>query len=815
MADETLALKKFTGPASAASALSSRTRSSQSVQHIAWVLGIAALGIGSLVIAGWVLDLPALKTVLPHLASMRANTAIGLILGAAGLLLLAAGMGRSSSNAIHKVLAAAVAALAVATLLQYALGIGFGIDQLLFTDLDPADQPYPGRMSVVTAVDFALFAGTLALARTSRPGLQAAFVALGTLGLLISLSALVGYAYGVQVLYQPVASSSIALHTAFAFALLFLGISATRPDLGWATLLANDRPGTVLLRSLLPIVLGGPFLFGWAVIYGERAGYYDLQTGMALFTILGGMLMAAIVWMAGRRTARSEEALLGRQRVFNTIIDFALDAFVLMDEKGRILEWNRQAEKIFGWTAAEATGRPVAETIVPPAHRAAHNSGIERYLASGETRLAGRRTELEGLRRDGTEFPLELVVVPVRVDGRMAFGGFLRDLSDRRRTEAQLRQAQRLEAVGQLTGGVAHDFNNLLTVIIGSLDLAIERVGPPVQTTLGNALHAAERGATLVRQLLAFSRRQTLAPQEVDLNALIEEMGDLLHRTLGGQVEVELKLSDRLWPALTDRAQVETALLNLVINSRDAMPNGGKLIVETANAPLDDADAAETMEIAPGDFVMLAVTDTGSGMPPDVLERVFEPFFSTKEVGKGTGLGLSMVYGFAKQSGGHVKIYSEVGLGTTVRLYLPKAVGHAASETAPAEPSGVPTPGRGETILVVEDSDQVRGLVVTQLAELGYRVLEAPDGPRALSLLNGEDRIDLLFTDVVMPGGMNGRVLADAAKRRCPDLRVLFTSGYTENAIVHHGRLDEGVSFLSKPYKRRDLADMVRRVLDA
>jgi PAS domain S-box-containing protein len=813
MATRRLRDDRLDASASVAAARNPNLISSERAQGIAFALGLVAFAIGLVALAGWLFDLPALRTVLPGLASMKANTSVGIILGG-GTIALVAKRPPDGGFPVHMAVGLLVGGFAALTFVEYLTGANFGIDELLFADTITPPTAHPGRMSVATAVNFMLLGGALAFTGSrSRPA-KSAFLTLGTLGLLSSLCAVVGYVYGVPLLYTPIPASSVALHTAFAFTLLFFGVAALRPDLGWVSLLVARTPGSALLRILLPTVLAAPLIFGWAVIFGTRHGLYDVALGLAVFTILGGALMAGIVWHFGRRVNRAEEALQARQRVFDTVITSALDAFVLMDEAGRIVEWNQQAERIFGWSAAEALGRPVADTIVPPDYREAHSRGLSRFLSTRETRMTGRRVELRGLRRDGSEFPLELVIAPLQVDGRLVFSGFLRDLSELRRAEEQLRQSQRLEVVGQLTGGVAHDFNNLLTVIIGSLDAALERVAPPLRATLANALKAAERGAVLVRQLLAFSRRQTLAPQPTDLNALIEEMGDVLYRTLGKRIKVELTLAEGLWLALSDRAQVETALLNLAINARDAMPAGGKLVIETANAELDEAYAAQNLEVAPGDYVMLAVTDTGTGMLPAVMQRAFEPFFTTKEVGKGTGLGLSMVYGFVKQSGGHVKIYSEVGVGTTVRMYLPRAVGEGerADETAIA-PS---VEARGcETILLVEDSDQVRGLVAAQLQDLGYRVIEAANGPEALGVLSDDRKIDLLFTDVVMGGGMTGKMLADEARRHRSDLRVLFTSGYTDNSIMHHGQLDKGINFLSKPYRRRDLAETLRRVLDA
>jgi nitrogen-specific signal transduction histidine kinase/CheY-like chemotaxis protein len=389
-----------------------------------------------------------------------------------------------------------------------------------------------------------------------------------------------------------------------------------------------------------------------------------------------------------------------------------------------------------------------------------------------------------------------------------------RDVTGQREAEAQLLQAQKMEAVGQLTGGVAHDFNNLLTVIIGGLDLALSRAPSDMRATLDGPLRAAERGASLVQRLLAYSRKQALAPAELDLNTLAAGMVDLLRRTLGEDVEIELKLFPQVWAAMADRGQVENAILNLAVNARDAMPHGGKLTIETANVDLDADYSATNEDVMPGAYVMLAVTDTGTGMAADVVERAFEPFFTTKEIGKGSGLGLSMVYGFAKQSGGHVKIYSEVCHGTTVRLYLPRHVAAGSLAATPAT-AAADHPSGGETIVVVEDDPLVRRLAVTQLRELGYRVLEAADGPEAQSILQGEEHIDLLFTDVVMPGGMTGRQLSDAAKARRPHLKTLFTSGYTQDSIIHQGKLDADVQFLAKPYKKQELALKLRAVLDA
>ena len=387
--------------------------------------------------------------------------------------------------------------------------------------------------------------------------------------------------------------------------------------------------------------------------------------------------------------------------------------------------------------------------------------------------------------------------------------------SDIERLNSRLLRSQRMEAVGQLTGGVAHDFNNLLTVVLGNADLlaegGLDEAGR--QQALEMLVSAAQRGAVLTQQLLAFARKQPLAPSEVDVNQLVAALDPMLRRTLGEHIEIEFVRGAGLWPTLVDPTQLENALLNLCLNARDAMPTGGRLTLETANAALDQRYADEHAEVTPGQYTMLAVSDTGEGMEPAVLQRVFEPFFTTKEKGKGTGLGLAMVYGFARQSAGHVSIYSEPGHGTTVKLYLPRA--HAGARVAADVPAALPAlRGGAETVLVVEDDEPVRLLVCLELRAMGYRVIEAASGADALRLIEQGEPIDLLFTDVVMPGGMSGRELADAALRLRPGLPVLYTSGYTENAIVHHGRLDAGVLLLPKPHRRADLARAVRTALE-
>jgi signal transduction histidine kinase len=403
-----------------------------------------------------------------------------------------------------------------------------------------------------------------------------------------------------------------------------------------------------------------------------------------------------------------------------------------------------------------------------------------------------------------------------RGDAEGALSALKTEVASREKAEGQVRQLQKMESLGALTGGIAHDFNNMLAVVLGGIELAKRRLRTDpdkADQLLDNAREGATRAATLTARLLAFSRNQPLAPTPLDVNKLVGGMCDMLHRTLGEAVQVECVYGAGLWRCYADPGEVENAILNLCINGRDAMPKGGKLTVETANAHIDDNYARTRPEVTAGQYVLVCVTDTGTGMTPDTIERAFDPFFTTKPVGKGTGLGLSQVFGFVKQSGGHVAIYSELGEGTTVKLYLPRFIGADAIETAASAPDALPIGSPGEVILVVEDEQRVRHYAVDALRELGYTAISAASPAEALRALDEQPEITMLFTDIVMPD-MTGRELADAAIVKRPNLKVLFTTGYTRNAVVHNGMIDVGVAFLSKPYGMADLARKVRDVLD-
>ena len=509
---------------------------------------------------------------------------------------------------------------------------------------------------------------------------------------------------------------------------------------------------------------------------------------------------------------RAQEALRESEQLARGIVDIALDAFYQIDERGSILSWNGQAEKIFGWPRQEALGKNLFDLIYGGAERDDLKAALERFLRSGQTEVSRGRHEVTARRRDGTAFRAEVSVTALKTREGFVFNTFVRDLTDKIAAEDRIRQAEKMEAIGQLTGGIAHDFNNILTVITGTIEILAGAVAsePQLAAIARMIDEAASRGANLTQHLLAFARKQPLQPRETDINMLLLDATKLLRLTLGEQIEIETVFEDDVCVATVDPNQLVTAILNLALNARDAMPDGGKLILETGSAFLDENYASLHSDVRPGHYVMIAVSDTGTGIAAGILDRVFDPFFTSKEPGKGTGLGLSMVYGFVKQSAGHIKIYSEEGHGTTIKMYLPPGTGTSVAVYTTTTPA---IQGGHETILVVEDDRLVRDYVLAQLHSLGYATLDAANAAEALNIVEAGHPFDLLFTDVIMPGAMNGRQLATEIQKGRPGLKVLFTSGYTENAIIHHGRLDTGVALLAKPYRKSELAGMIRTAL--
>jgi PAS domain S-box-containing protein len=530
-----------------------------------------------------------------------------------------------------------------------------------------------------------------------------------------------------------------------------------------------------------------------------------------LLGLVAGLLIVRLRYECSRRAAVEQELQESESR-YRAIFETAVDAIIVSDQHGIIQEFSRAAEAMTGYRAAELIGQNM-RVLLPPAMR----QEPERYTA----RYLWTIKELEVCRKDGSVFPAHLSIAEWWAGGYRHFTGILRDLSaqhreqvERTKLEAQLHQAQKMEAIGNLTGGMAHDFNNMLGVIIGNIDLLRDLKGEDsdIDELTREALDAAFRGADLTRRLLAFARQQPLRPQHVDVNELVSGITRLLRRTIGEDVEISLDLAPELWPVVVDPAQLEASLTNLATNARDAMADGGRLMIVTGNRTLDADYAAQHAEVVPGGYVMLEVSDTGSGMTPEVMHRIFEPFFTTKSRDKGTGLGLSMVFGFIKQSGGHIGVYSEPGIGTTFRLFLPRM-----TEDVPAREERGATPllhGRGESVLVVEDNAALRRVVTRQLGELGYRVLAAENAAAGLELLDRQS-IDLLLTDIVMPGGINGRELARRARLRWPGIKIVFTSGFSEARLNGDaGPLAACTPLLSKPYRKEDLASAAREALD-
>jgi PAS domain S-box-containing protein len=567
-------------------------------------------------------------------------------------------------------------------------------------------------------------------------------------------------------------------------------------------LLGIDLVGALLILLLAAIL-----------IRDVRRSSRTLETSLSASRAENETLEAAVADRTEHLLAAHEELRRSASVLQGTFNSMA-EAVLVIDTKGAIVLANAAAETVLTYRPGMNVGQLRKTTVV---YRGDGTTPMPPEELPSACALRGEHfdgKELISHRRGSGEI-VHLVVsgAPLHDASGAISGAALvyHDITAARDTERLLRQAQKLDAIGKLTGGVAHDFNNMLTVITGTTETLVAGLArqPELQGVARLIDDAAERCAELIKHLLAFARKQTLQPRNVDINHAVLDIEKLLRPTLGEQIEIETILEPGSTTSHIDPSQLANSVLNMAINARDAMPDGGKLLLETRNVVLDEAYAEANVEVRPGPYVMLAVSDTGTGMPADIRDKVFEPFFTTKEVGKGSGLGLSMVYGFVKQSGGHIKIYSEPGHGTTIRLYLPPASAGADA----ALPAAAPIAGGSETILVVEDDPLVRNFVVAQLNGLGYRTIAAADSRAAMAVVENGEPFDLLFTDVILSGGMTGRQLADAVARHRPGLKVLYTSGYTDNSIVHHGRLDQGVLLLTKPYRKPQLAQTIRQAL--
>lgn len=577
------------------------------------------------------------------------------------------------------------------------------------------------------------------------------------------------------------------------------------------------------LRGLLTLAMAAQVVVTAAALL---VSYAVTGPGFGVAQIIALLASGAVAVLIARLCTRTIEtaqdkhtvAQLAEQaqssaQMTQAIIKTALDAFVQTDANGIILEWSLQAEALTGWTRKEALGADVVNLLIAEPLRDGFRQRMMRLLPELSNAPIGIRFEATLLHRDGDEILIEASSTMLQVGGRTVINTFVKDVTQKRAAEEQLIQAQKMEAVGQLTGGIAHEFNNMLTVITGTIEILADAVkdNPPLATITKLISEAADRGAALTSSLLSFARKQALQPADIDVNDLLEELAKLLLATFDKNIEIVRRLDGTIWLAFADRGQLSSALLNLAINARDAMPEGGRLTLTTRNVVFGVREAVAVGAGYAGDYVEIRIADTGTGIPQAILERIFDPFFSTKEVGKGTGLGLSMVFGFVKQSGGGIKVETAEGSGTTFTIYLPKADTSALRPTGYDERKIV---GGTETILCVEDDRDVRHYVTVQLESLGYKVIPATNASEALAIAARGTPFDLLFTDIVMAGALNGRELADQMVAARPSLRVLFTSGYAHDAPHGPGHATMGAPLLTKPYRKAELARMLRRSLD-
>jgi PAS domain S-box-containing protein len=499
--------------------------------------------------------------------------------------------------------------------------------------------------------------------------------------------------------------------------------------------------------------------------------------------------------------------------LLTAVFDAAVDAILVSDAAGIATRVNKAACKLFGYDETEILGRNVA-MLMPEALAHRHDTFISNHVNTGEKRIIDIGRDVEGLRKDGAIFPLHLSVGRAMVDDKLVFIAILHDLSQRKATEDALSRSQRLDAIGQMTGGIAHDFNNLLTVVIGNLELLEMRVdGDKAKVLLNDALEAAELGADLTSRLMVFGRNSALSPEPCSLNDICKTSLAMLKRTLGATYRIQTKFHDDIAMVLIDPTQIQTSIMNLALNAKDAMPNGGKLVFETENINIDDTYVAQETDVAKGSYVRLTISDTGQGMSLEARQRAFEPFFTTKPTGKGTGLGLSMVYGFVRQSNGYITLYSELGRGSSFGLYFPALNAEQADQNAPVKARSAALPrGRGQQIMVVEDNPQVCRLTVERLLDLGYSTLEAENADDAYALLKTSPDVELLFSDLVMPGTMSGFELAHLVRNEFPHLKILLTSGYSEDIVQQQSTDKEKFDLIRKPYRQVELAKKLQAV---
>lgn len=621
----------------------------------------------------------------------------------------------------------------------------------------------------------------------------------GTRGIAFRVSAVLGLTF-VAVVVRGLLDPVLDELYPFAVALFSVLVAAVYLGLWYGVLAALLNIGAVVYLFIPP---RGTLLHATS---GQMVGQLlNLSVGIGI-AILGGRMRAA------RDRADAAMVAVDRERLqLQAVLDNALDSIITIDARGCVESFNPAAERLFGYVSAEVVGQNVS-MLMPEPYRGEHDQYLENYLETGHAKIIGKGRQVQGRRKDGSIVPVDLSVSEFLYDGKRHFTGVLHDLTMKQSLESQLRSAQKMEAFGQLAGGVAHDFNNLLTIIIGYSEMLLDQEVPQKEL-VGDINQAGQRAAALTRQLLAFSRKQLLEPAIVDLNDVVLGVEAMLRRIIGEDIQLHSRLDMAIDAVRVDRGQMEQVLLNLAVNARDAMPNGGKITMETAMVEWRGREHQTVDDgLLPGRYVMLSMSDTGVGMTEQVKAQIFEPFFTTKEPGKGTGLGLATVFGIIKQSEGHITVYSEVDVGTVFKMYLP-AIDKRTDAARPAMAAPRPLGGT-ETILLVEDEEKVREAATLILTSRGYRVIAAESGEAALELLDAAPRIALVLTDVVMRG-MNGRQMVGIIRSRQPGIKVLYMSGYTDDAVVRHGVIEAKEAFLQKPFTPFTLTKKVREVLDA
>jgi two-component system, cell cycle sensor histidine kinase and response regulator CckA len=772
------------------------------------------VGLGTSVLIGWIANIPLLMAILPGRITMKPNTAIGFICSGLALLCLGTGGNSRARRLGAIVFSAIVVTIGLLTSLEYLFHFNLRIDELFFRDL--TQYQFPGRMAHIAALNFCLAGLSVLLLSISRKYAAWSQV-LALLTGLSALLAIIGYIYGVPLLYGSIQYTSMALHTGVGFLVLAGGILHCQPTVGIMSIVSNSYAGGWLSRRLIPVAVLAPVVLGaicahsGPLLKDARLGLASLVVGLiALFVVLIWVLAFHLNYSEAR-TLSVTEVLNKTETSYRNMFEEAIIGIFQTTPDGKLLNANPAMSRMFGYQSeaemlASTNGRVSPLLVDPKRHR--------EFTELMEQQDVVRNFEIQAYRKDGSTMWISANAKAVTQDGKtVRYDGTLEDVTERKSLENQLRQSQKMEAIGRLAGGVAHDFNNALGVIVGYSALLKERLATDA-TAFRYAEEvgkAGERAAVLTRQLLAFSRKQVTQPAVIDLNSVITETEKMLRRLIGEDVEVTIVRGKDLGRVRADLGQIDQILMNLAVNARDAMPQGGSLIIETANAELDETNLGQYAYAKPGSYVMLSVSDTGCGMSKETQAHIFEPFFTTKAPGQGTGLGLSMVYGIVKQSEGYIWVYSEPGAGARFKIYLPR-IEASAQGKAKADDSVLP---RGsETILLVEDDEAMRKLTCNCLESSGYTVLAVSNGEAAIKAVNQyQDPIHLLLTDVVMRG-INGRQLAESLVISRPGVRVLYISGYTADVIAQRGILEPDVVLLEKPFTREALLRKVRRVLD-